>query len=308
MVAISIIATSYSMERLNDIRDLLDSISRQIRKNFELVYITEGEWHLYNVVKAEVDRTSLNAQVVHNEGRPGLAEARNLGASVANGDILGFVDDDVILDSKWSAVVEDAFKVFGNVVGTTGPAYPLWVGTPAEWLPSEYDWLIGCTRWFNSGEITEIRNCWGMNMTFLHSSFEKVGGFLVETGYHRGEMAEDVDISLRVRNMTGGKLLYLPNMVVKSKVYPYRLSDRFVIERSSWIGHSRRAVGHGDQPQGTRGPERVLLVSLVRLLLTGSVFKDAKTLTDMALLLRLITLSTASLVLGYLIGPLATEP
>ena len=264
MVAISIIVTSYSADRLDDIRGLLQSIRRQIALNYEVVYVTERDRRLQRTVAEEIRGLGLTANVIHNEGNKGLAEARNLGASVASGDILGFVDDDVTLDPGWSRVVEETFRACPNVAGMTGPAYPDWDGRPAVWLPFEFDWLIGCTRWFKSKVMVEVRNCWGMNMCFRKSVFERCGGFSPSTGYHRGEMAEDVEFSIRVRKTTGEKILYNPLMKVGSRVHPYRLSDRFIIERSWWIGKSRKCIKRSESVSpGVRSYEDGVLSSIL---------------------------------------------
>ena len=300
---ISIVVTSYSSGRLDDIRDLLRSIKIQKEENYELVYVTERDINLRRMVAREAQDIGLRVRVFHNDGRPGLAEARNLGAKAATGEILGFVDDDVVLDSGWTKAVEETFQANPKLTGITGPAYPLWVGESAKWLPAEFDWLIGCTRWFNSPRLVEVRNCWGMNMAFRKSTFNLSGGFSEDTGYHRGWVAEDVELSLRIQDLIPHTLAYVPTMVVKSKIHPYRLENRFVIERSRWIGHSRRRMKMLTRKQPFAAEfEGRLLVKLVRSLLIPRTdqrfpFEDFRKRYSLAIL------SLSSVILGYAIGP-----
>lgn len=293
------------MGRLNDIHDLLSSIKNQIEENYELVFVTERDRNLKRIVAKEAKNLGLLANVVHNEGSPGLAEARNLGASAATGEILGFVDDDVVLDQGWSKAVEEAFRRYPRVAGVTGPAYPLWVGQPAQCFPKEFDWLIGCTRWFCSDRMVEVRNCWGMNMAFRSHQFEKAGGFSVETGYHRGKMAEDVDLSLRLRARTGGLLVYVPQILVWNKVYAYRLSNKFIIERSRWIGHSRNHIRKSVAQINSKMAsfEDKLLLGVLKSFVYP---KDGCDLSYTVLKKRYKTLliATSFLLIGYLAGPL----
>lgn len=299
--AISIIVTSYTSERLGDIQDLLLSIKNQVARNFEVIYVVERDNTLEGSIARIGRRLDLALRVLSNKGEWGLAEARNLGARGSVGEIIAFVDDDVMLRPDWSQSVERVFQEYPGIHGITGPAYPFWVGTPLEWWPVELDWLIGCTRWFHANEIVKIRNCWGMNMAFQRRKFEGVGGFSRETGYHRGVLAEDVELSLKLGGGNGEKLLYVPDMAVFSKVHPYRLQTRFVIERSMWIGYSRRTINRGYSTLDGLSPEYLLVAALAKRLLNGSIFRRMKRVSDLLSLSRLVFVIFFSALMGYLI-------
>lgn len=323
VATVSIIVTSYSLSRLNDIRDLLRSIRNQTEENYELVYVTERDMNLQRTVAREAQGVGLAACVIHNEGNPGLAEARNLGARAATGEILGFVDDDVILDRGWSKSVEETFKRYPRVVGITGPALPLWVGEPAEWFPKELDWLIGCTKWFDSNVMTEVSNCWGMNMAFRRTALLNAGGFSVEStegsrylrpgselsvgqnlGPKHGMMAEDVEASLRVSGTTGGVLCYVPEMKVYNKVYQYRISTQYVIRRSSWIGYTRRNVSQAvNRKNSSLRFEGAILLRTLRLLIDPRTGQQP-TISGFMNRYRILLLTLSSLLIGYFVGPL----
>ncbi len=315
---LSIVITSYDPQRKQDISDLLDSVQNQVCNDLEVVYVTERSTSLRDYVKEAIRSRGIRGKVIHNTGEWGLSECRNIGIKNSEGEIIAFIDDDVILDPKWSCAVINAFESFDDMIGATGPAYPYWVDERADWLPLELDWLIGCTRWFRSDVPVEVRNCWGMNMVFRREAFDIAGDFDTNateksrylrssTDNERGEtmkqgkMAEDVEFSLRVKRLSGKKLLYLPDMRVLNKVYSYRLSKRFIIARSSWIGYSRRniaKIGRGKQ----LATENLILISLLRTLFQvnryayrGNFFRRIST----------ILLSTFSLALGYIFGMLA---
>jgi len=48
---LSIVVTSYDLQRRKDIIDLLDSIQAQVCNDFEVIYITERSRSLYDFVK-----------------------------------------------------------------------------------------------------------------------------------------------------------------------------------------------------------------------------------------------------------------
>jgi len=265
---ISIVITSYTMGRFKDICELLDSIESQTllaqTKNLplscpeeqglnvsktsvcnlspiEVIVIVERSCELYENVRKYANKLGLqNLRVLFSEEKLGLGGARNLGTKEAKGEIIAFVDDDVVLFPEWA---EEMLKTYeeDSTIGVSGAAIPLWQDERLDWLPKSFYWLISCTDWTGWDEVTEARSLWGMNMSFRREAFEKAGSFLFGLGYHQ-PMAEDLEFSLRVRNKTGKKLLFNPKARVWHKVYAYRISPRFVASRAHHIGASRRLL------------------------------------------------------------------
>ena len=100
---LSIVITSYTTERLNDIYELMDSIKTQTYANIETIFVAERSPELYDRVKAYLrEKAVANTKMAFNEGEPGLSAARNLGIREAKGDIIAFVDDDVVLFPDWA--------------------------------------------------------------------------------------------------------------------------------------------------------------------------------------------------------------
>ena len=188
--------------------------------------------------------------MLFNNGEPGLSEARNVGIKEAKGDIVAFVDDDVVLFPEWA---EEMVKPYDDdsVIGVTGPAFPLWEDESMSWFPEEFYWIISCTAWSGWNEVREVRNAWGMNMSFRAETFQICGAFLNEFGFHKGPMAEDNEFSLRVRAKTGKNVVYCPNIKLWHRVHKYRLSQQFIRERAYWIGYSRRMMKKS-LPKGER--------------------------------------------------------
>jgi hypothetical protein len=57
--------------------------------------------------------------VIHNDGSWGLSECRNIGIKHSEGEVVAFVDDDVMLDSNWSCAILNAFKKLDGIIGAT---------------------------------------------------------------------------------------------------------------------------------------------------------------------------------------------
>jgi GT2 family glycosyltransferase len=240
--ALSIVVSSYTVERLSDICELLDSIKVQTYPNIETIFVAESSQELLStIITYANERNIQNLEVIFNEGEPGLSAARNLGIKQAKGDIIAFVDDDTILYENWAEEMVKAYKD-DSVIGVTGPAFPLWQDEAMSWFPEECYWIISCTAWTGWDEVQEVRNAWGHSMSFRREAFEQCGVFDNTFGFHKGPLAEDIEFSLRVRTKTGKHIIYHPGVRLRHRVHQYRISWRFIRERSYWIGHSRRMM------------------------------------------------------------------
>jgi len=237
---LSVVATTYSTDRLPDLFALLESLKLQTYPHLEIVFVGERSSDLPEAVSDYARSNGIpNVKVLFNSGIPGLSSARNLGIRHATGEIVAFLDDDVIAFPDWAyntvvALAED------DVAGVTGPALPLWEDPCMSWFPKELYWVLSCTAWSGWDEIREVRNAWGMNCAFTRDVFEVVGTFETQTGYHLGLFAEDNEFSLRVRLKTGKRILYVPHAKVWHRVHRHRLSWSFMRKRAYWIGRSRR--------------------------------------------------------------------
>jgi len=247
--SLSVVITTYTKVRLPDVLDLLGSLKAQTYSPIEIVFVAEGDRGLCTTVAGHAREQGLHNVVVgFNEGERGLSAARNLGAQQARGEIVAFVDDDVVLSPQWAEEVVKAFAD-DSVVGVTGPAHPLWEDPGMSWFPEELDWLISCTRWNGWSQVREVRNAWGMNMAFRKSVLDLSGGFRSEFGLRNNARtswydppSEDVDLSIRVRRLTSGRILYNPTMKIHAKVSRRRLTIRYITQRSFSVGYQRRMI------------------------------------------------------------------
>ena len=258
-----VIVTSYTTGRLRDIYELLDSIEAQTYPNLETIFVAERSVELLNKVRSYAsEKDALNLKVIFNDGETGLSAARNLGIKEAKGNIIAFVDDDVVLFPDWAEEMVEAYED-DSIIGVTGPAFPLWEDESMSWFPEEFYWIISCTAWCDWNEMREVRNAWGMNMSFLREAFDKCGPFFNEFGFHKGPMAEDNEFSLRVRSQTEKSIVYSPKVRLWHRVHKYRLSRKFIKERAYWIGRSRcmlkRLYPEAEKGEDLLGQEHQLL-------------------------------------------------
>lgn len=299
---LSVIATSHTLDRLGDVFDLMDSLGAQTYAPMETLFVAEGSRELYERVAAYIaERQIPNARVLFNDGEPGLSAARNVGIEAAKGEILAFLDDDAVAFPDWAAEVVGACRT-DSVVGLAGATLPLWDDEAMSWLPEEFYWLISCTGWTGREDARELRNAWGHNMAFRREAFQACGGFNNSHGFHRGAFAEDNEFSLRARAATGKSIVFSPRARIWHKVHRYRLSWSWVVERSYFIGRSRRMLQRAAGAAAPLGMERGLLLRILTRLLPRTL---ADLLRHPSLAVRRLVLTAVSLTfvaLGYLSG------
>lgn len=302
---LSVIVTTYTFDRLRDVQELLASLRAQAYPNMEIIFVGERTSELCSRVRAYGEEKGVpNLRVLFNDGPPGLSPARNLGIEQAQGDIVAFIDDDALAMPGWA---EEAVRTYEDpsIIGVTGPALPLWEDPSMDWLPEEFHWIISCTGWAPWKEITDVRNAWGMNMCFRREAFSLCGLFDNRHGFHQGLFAEDNEFSMRVRAGTKRRIVYNPRVRVLHRVHKYRLSWRFIIERSYWLGHARQMLRktYGSEAKGQLlASEYGLLKRILTQLIPETTLALPRRPPLAAKRLSLIALSLTFAGLGYIVG------
>ncbi len=244
---LSIVVSAYTPRRLRDILELLDSIREQSYPRIETVVVVEKSAELFDRVKEYAAKNTLHPVKVifNNNGETGLSSARNTGIKESKGDIIAFVDDDALLFPDWA---EQTVKTYedSSVIGVTGPISPRWEDGGITWFPREFDWILSCSGFSGLNRTAEVRNVYGTNMSFRREAFEKGGLFLNhlgargggETGKHE-LVGDETELSIRVRERTGKRLLFNPRARVSHRVYKYRISAAFIARRAYWEGYTK---------------------------------------------------------------------
>lgn len=250
LLKISIITTSYSMDRFKDITELLDSLQAQSYKTIETIIVAERSPELAENIRNYAQKKDYpNVVVLYNQGEWGLSSARNLGIGPASGEIVAFVDDDALLFPNWAEETARAYAEDSTIVGLTGPILPLWEDESMSWFPREFYWIFSCTYW-DWTKPAEVRNGYGTNISFRREAFDLCGSFKTNLGAKGGGESgkhelggEETEFSLRVRRQTHKRIVYHPNIKVKHKVYRYRLSNSFIRKRAYWEGYTKAMFG-----------------------------------------------------------------
>lgn len=279
---LSVIVTSYTIDRMKDIYELLDSIKVQTYSNIEVVFVGERSAELCENVKLYAWKKEIaNTMVIFNGVDPGLSASRNAGIKQAQGDIIAFVDDDVILFPDWAEKMVMAYKD-DSVIGVTGPALPLWKDKVVSWFPEEFYWVISCTGWCNLAQTMEVRNGWGHSMSFrkeaftycrFEDTFGRTKGF--DKGGKKGPVGDDTEFCINLKTKSGKAIIYNPTVKVYHKVYSYRLTPSFIRRQAYWQGYTKamfkRIYNKGEKGEKVLDTEYQLLRRILFNLFPGIV-------------------------------------
>jgi glycosyltransferase involved in cell wall biosynthesis len=157
------------------------------------------------------------------EQRPGLDFARNRAWMEATGDLIAYLDDDVIVDSGWVAGLQEAWGENPDAAAFTGLVMPLKLDTRAQVL---FEKRNGFRRGFDKNRFGQevpgnpLYPCGagifgaGCNMAFRRNTLRDIGGFdeALDTGAPLPG-GGDLDIFYRIIR-AGYALVYEPSYMV----------------------------------------------------------------------------------------------
>jgi glycosyltransferase involved in cell wall biosynthesis len=206
------------------------------------------------------------ASIVH-EPTPGATRARNSGVALASGDVIAFVDDDVVPDRAWLArlvapiVSGRADAAGGRVALDPSVPLPSWLGP---------DW-IGYLSLYERGPDERVLASddyvLTANAAFRAERIRAIGGFDEVLGPRAGSpmVNDDLDLCHRLA-AAGGSIVYVPDAVVVHDVPADRLTVRYLLRRAYAQGRSDWLLDRVRNSQRPLGGAQGILVHAGRLL------------------------------------------
>ncbi len=253
---VSVIICAYTLLRWMDIRAAVDSVLIQTVSAHELLLVIDHNEELFTV--AETAFAGTIVQVLRNQERQGLSGARNTGVGAARGDVVAFLDDDASAEVHWIERLSDHYKD-PDVYGVGGYATPIWPSVRPAWLPSEFDWVVGCSYTGQPTDVRPVRNFLGCNMSLLRSVFTEIGGFSHEVG-RIGKTplgCEETELCIRlVQHHSQARLMYDPAIRVDHRVTEERIRPRYFVRRCYNEGLSKAVVSRLVGSEQALGSER----------------------------------------------------
>lgn len=209
-VRFSVIVPVYN--RIDEVRDLLESLSRQTLKNFEVVIVEDGSTDRCQAEAESVENLRVRYFYKENEGR---SIARNYGMERAAGDYFIFFDSDCVIPEDYFAVLSrelDAKPV--DCFGGPDSAHSSFTSTQKAINFAMTSFLT--TGGIRGGKMSlEKFVPRTFNMGFSRRVYERVGGF-------REMFSEDIDMSTRIRNAGFSIALIRPAYVYHKRRVDFR--------------------------------------------------------------------------------------
>ena len=179
------------------------------------------------------------------EPEPGSLSARHRGMMEAKGEILIFVDDDVITEKGWLAAIMESFEDEDtHLVG--GPNIPIFEVSPPEWINKYFQ--IGKDKFIcgslsllylgeNKIEIDPLR-VWSLNWSIRKKTFIDCGGFhpcVIPKHLQQFQGDGETGLSLILKEK-GFKAVYSPKVKVFHRIPKERLTVTFFEGRFFYQG------------------------------------------------------------------------
>lgn len=202
----SIIIPLYN--RPQEIDELLDTLTRQTYKNFEVLVLEDGSVDKADViVKKYTDKLDLRYYEKPNEGQ---GFTRNFGFERAKGDYFVIFDSDCLIPENYLQIVNDSLNT--NWLDAYGGPD----GAHVSFTPIQKAISYAMTSPFTTGGIRGNKKGIGQfhprsfNMGISRQVWEKVGGFIIT------RLGEDIEYSIRIHS-SGFKIGLIPDAIVYHK-------------------------------------------------------------------------------------------
>jgi GT2 family glycosyltransferase len=235
-VKISIIVATH--ERPACLARLLRSLGPQLVSGDHELFVAENGTPL----PTQIEHAGIAFHHLH-EPKPGKCRTQNRAIALATGEIVVFLDDDVVATPDYLHAVEcffDDYRQFASMKGRILPAEdPFTIaGTAAPYLDLP---IVD-----HGEEVIEVRGVIGANMAFRASALRAVGLFDERLGPGASGHEEETELSQRLRR-AGMQIGYAPCALVLHEVDSRRAVRARFIRVARERGYCRTLHEHHSQ-------------------------------------------------------------
>ena len=241
---LSIIICSYN--RASYISDALTSLYCQSAGlyEFEVIIVDNNSTDNTKEVYAQWRQTNTNGQFTFiSETKQGASFARNMGATIAKGEWVCFMDDDAVATPNYVENIlkhiqnkPDAVGFGGRIIPKYIPAEPKWMSYYVSSLVGNFDYApIACA--FENGKYPLESN-----MIVKKTVYDQIGGFNVNLPGVVGTLrigGEGKELFYKILAL-GHKIYYDPSICIHHVVEVKKLTSEYMYRVASGIGRGEK--------------------------------------------------------------------
>jgi glycosyltransferase involved in cell wall biosynthesis len=278
-LTISIIIPTHN--RSAALRRTLDAVCSQDYPLHQVEVIVAADRCIDDTVEmVEAYPAPFRMKVIDVPGR-GAADARNYGASRAEGRLLIFIDDDIVPAPGFIRAHERWQKPDRVVVGYSRPIIP--DHTDLYWMEVRRWWVVMFSRMREPGHRFTFHDFLSGNFSIHADLFTRIGGF--DTGFSANHAHEDYELGVRLIK-AGAEIVFAADAV----------ADHYECRGLNGSFKRKQDEGRGDVLLGIRHPELIpalplsnynLPFSSLTRIIRPLVFCSPKVAYAIALILRL---------------------
>jgi len=222
-IKISLVICTYNRDTY--LPDALESVKNQSfdKNQFELIIVDNHSTDsTENISRKFISQNnSLNIKYCF-EGQKGLSFARNRGVAEANGSLITYIDDDVILSPSFLQEIALFFDSHKDAVGVGGKVIPKYENDQEpEWMNKYLNGFVGKVDHGNHviQYNDQMKYPAGCNMTYQKQILLKAGGFNNQLTFR----SDDKYIFYEVKKISD-QIYYVPGAWLYHNIDAHRLT------------------------------------------------------------------------------------
>ena len=237
-IHVTISVPTYMRERF--IIGNVTSILANKYENFELIVVDQSPSRSTESLLSREFGSEPRLRYVHTD-RIGQSRARNIALGEAQGELILYTDDDVLVTEDWVKAYLDCYNylqaqgITPGIMG--GPIKGIWEAPKPDWWPQEFMYCLnefdlpGGRQKYSGGHLPSTTN-----FACRTSLLRAVGGFDEGVGYFGSKRAlgtvggEDTRVVLQLQRM-GYEPYFEPSALVGHIMVKERLTRRFFCRR-----------------------------------------------------------------------------